>query len=142
MKDKTIDKYISQFEFLIRRAGWTRDDQNTVKEFVAGLSVGLAMRILNRNPPPNKHNLTAWLEAAREEVVKEQERFSMIGGYGKRQDIVRENRFRKSGTQKVEPRRAPYKDPDAMEVDMAQTERKAPTKKLSDEERRKYFEEG
>jgi hypothetical protein len=95
MKDKTIDEYISKFELLVRRAGWTRDDQNTIKEFVQGLSMGLANKILNRAPPPNKHRLNEWIEAAREETIKEDERMAWVGGYGKRNEIVRDNRMKK-----------------------------------------------
>jgi len=39
MKGKSIDEYTSMFEVLLRRAGWTRDDQSTIKEFIQGLPV-------------------------------------------------------------------------------------------------------
>lgn len=140
MKDMTVDEYVSKFELLVRRAGWTRNDQNTVTEFVQGLPMWLANKVVNRNPPLNKHVLTPWIEAAREEVVRDQERVTLIGGYGKRNDIVRDNRQKKY----VPPNKRSQKDPDAMEVDVAKTDSKPKWqgKRLSDEERRKYFEEG
>jgi hypothetical protein len=57
--------------------------------------MGLANKILNRAPPPNKHRLNEWIEAAREETVKEEERMAWVGGYGKRNEIVRDNRMKK-----------------------------------------------
>jgi len=92
MKGKSIDEYTSTFEVLLRRAGWTQDDQSTIKEFVQGLPMWLANHILARSPPPNKARLLEWIYAARDEVVKDQERMTMLGGYGKRNDIVRDNR--------------------------------------------------
>jgi hypothetical protein len=137
MKGKNIDEYTAKFEKLVRQANWTRNDQNTVKEYVQGMNLGLANRILSRNPQPNKHNLTAWIEAARDETVKEQERTAFLGGFGKRSDIVRDNRHKKyqfSSSKKE-------KDPDAMEVDTIKVD-KPRSKKLSEEDRKKYFAEG
>src|SRR5712672_4652645 len=142
MKGKSIDEYTSTFKVLLRRAGWTRDDQSTIKEFVQGLPMWLANRIMARNPPPNKARLSEWIYAARDEVVKDQERMTMLGGYGKRNDIVRDNRqkyynARPSGNK-------PRRDPDAMEVNVAKTEgrQKFQGKRLTEEERKKYFKEG
>jgi len=91
MKGKSIDEYTSTFEVLLRRARWTRDNQSTIKEFIQGLPMWLANRIMARNPPPNKARLSEWIYAARDEVVKDQERVTMLGAYGKRNDIVRDN---------------------------------------------------
>jgi len=102
----------------------------------------LANRILARSPPLNKARLSEWIYAARDEVVKDQERMTMLGGYGKRNNIVRDNRQKHynlwpSGNK-------PQRDPDAMEVDVAKTEgkQKFQGKCLTKEERKKYFEEG
>src|SRR5712672_577158 len=102
----------------------------------------LANRIMARSLPPNKARLSEWIYAARDKVVKDQERMTMLGGYRKRNDIVRENRQKHyniwpSGNK-------PRRDPDAMEVDVAKTEgrQKFQGKCLTEEERKKYFEEG
>jgi hypothetical protein len=78
--------------------------------------------------------------AAREEMVKEDERMAWIGGYGKCNEIVRDNRMKKGDWGKKD-NKCHQKDPDAMEVDAART-KKVRGKRLSDDERRKYFEEG
>jgi len=72
----------------IKRAGWTRDDQSTIKEFVQGLPMCWPNRIMARNPPPTKQDFQMDL-CGKDEVVTDQERMTMLGGYGKRNDIVR-----------------------------------------------------
>jgi len=102
----------------------------------------LANCIMARSPPPNKARLSEWIYATRDEVVKNQERMTMLGGYGKRNDIVRDNRQKHysmwPGGNKVQ------KDLDAMEVNVAKIEgrQKFQGKRLTEEERKKYFEEG
>ena len=102
----------------------------------------LANRIMARSPPPNKARLSEWIYAARDKVVKDQERMTMLGSYGKRNDIVRDNRqkYYNAWPSGNKPRR----DPNAMEVNVAKTEgrQKFQGKRLTEEERKKYFEEG
>jgi len=69
MKGKSIDKYTSTFKVLLRRVGWTRDDQSTIKEFIQGLPMWLANRIMARSPPLNKARLSEWIYAARDVMI-------------------------------------------------------------------------
>jgi len=138
MKDMGLDDYTSKFEHLVRKAGWTRDDQNTVTEFVQGLQRWLALKLIGRAPPLDKHQLTPWIEAAREELTLNEERNAMVGAFGKRNEIVRDSRGK---AWKPNPPKKPQKDPDAMEVDSASTT-VPKDKRLTEEQRKKYFEEG
>src|ERR1700747_1240330 len=83
MKDLALDDYTSTFEHLVRKAGWTRDDQNTVTEFVQGLQRWLALKLIGRTPLLDKHQLTPWIEAAREELTLNKEQNAMVGGLWK-----------------------------------------------------------
>src|SRR6201985_1711733 len=62
----------------------------------------------------------------------------MVGAFGKRNEIIRDSRGK---AWKPNPPKKPQKDPDAMEVDSASTSIPK-DKKLTDEQRKKYFEEG
>src|ERR1700747_2468494 len=118
MKDMGLDDYTSKFEHLVRKAGWTRDDQNTVTEFVQGLQRWLALKLIGRAPPLDKHQLTPWIEAAREEVTLNEERNAMVRAFSKKNEIVQDSCGK---NWKPTPQKKPQKDPDAMEVDVATT---------------------
>src|SRR6201984_3773142 len=118
LTDMGLDDYTSKFEHLVRKVGWTRDDQNTVTEFVQGLQRWLALKLIGRTPPLDKHHPTPWIEAAREELTLNEERNAMVGAFGKRNEIVRDSRGKAWKPNLV---KKPQKDPDAMEVDSAST---------------------
>jgi Zinc knuckle len=100
----------------------------------------LAHKLISRTPPLNKHTLTPWTVAAREEVVLNDERVAMLGPGGKRNSIVRDTRGKDWRPPKAQKK--PQKDPDAMDVDVARTSNPRQTRRLTEEERTKLLKEG
>jgi hypothetical protein len=53
MKDRNIDKYVSQFDTLVNEAGFDPDDPQTLKKFTRDLPIGLYENIYQFDLPTN-----------------------------------------------------------------------------------------
>jgi len=67
MGNKTIDKYIAQFEHLLQKAGWDHTSRGSLFQFKKGLDRKIHLKVLQWEPMPAE-NLDEWEEAAQKEV--------------------------------------------------------------------------
>ena len=131
-----VDDYIVEFDNLLSKTEWRRDDHGTIETFKEGLILALLTDCLKRRPPPA--TLAEWFHAARDE---EQSYYALQHSLGmakrrrgRLQDLVQDaRRGRKSGKPQsdIDPR--PY---DPMQLDAAKA------KRLSEEERKRLQSEG
>ena len=146
-KEVTLEDYIASFNTCIAELQWAINHPGTVKAFKQGMSVWLLRKIYGQTPYPAENDLVAWQDAARREMSRalliKQEAGS---SYGK--GTVRENRMRseKPGKSRFNGGRKQERDPDAMDVDVAETNRaesKPGTfKRLTPEEKKRLQAEG
>jgi hypothetical protein len=61
MKDRNIDKYVSQFDTLVNKAGFDPDDPQTLEKFTRGLLISLYENIYQFDLPTNYEE---WQQAA------------------------------------------------------------------------------
>ena len=138
MKGDDIDDYIATFNRLLAKAGWDKNTQGTIEMFKSGLDPLTLKFILMGDTWPNAANLLEWQNAARNQAVK--------------RNVIRQtlrNSFQKrvSTTATMAPQRAnprkqrPQRDPNAMDVDVARTNRSS-TDRLSPEEVTRLRNEG
>ncbi len=69
MKDGNIDTYIATFKKLLKEAGYTENEQGTLKMFKSGLPGGLNICIIN-NSLTLPNTLKSWIEAAHQQQLK------------------------------------------------------------------------
>jgi hypothetical protein len=67
MQGNNIDDYIATFDHLVKCTGWNTSDQGVLEKFKWGLKRSIAVRILNKEMPPN--TLASWKEVARKEIL-------------------------------------------------------------------------
>jgi hypothetical protein len=136
-----VDSYISQFENLIAKAGWSRTDAGTIDLFQEGLKEGLKRAILLQDKWPE--TLQEWEDDARRQTNRHKTRMALLKGSpsGQRggQSVSKnQSRYRQAlGLPNNPP--APRRHPDAMDVDNSQTEANAATRQ---QQRERYRREG
>jgi hypothetical protein len=152
-KDIHLEDYIADFNALISELQWAQDHPGTVRAFQQGLRAGLLQAIYRQRPWPDEANLLAWQNAAREEETRNQKIRQNVG-YGRKDRSVRESRYQmlrsdgrpmSSNTNWTARNGRKARDPDAMDVDVAETsqaEANSTFKKLSNEERKRLQSEG
>ena len=69
MKDGDIDTYITTFKKLLKEAGYTENEQGTLKMFKTGLPGGLNIHIIN-NSLTLPDTLEGWIEATHQQQLK------------------------------------------------------------------------
>jgi len=123
-KEVTLEDYIAGFNACIAELQWAMNHPGTVKAFKQGMSVWLLRKIYGQTPYPAENDLVAWQDAARREMSRalliKQETGS---SYGK--GTVRDKRMRpeKPGKSRFNGGKRQERDPDAMDVDVAETNR-------------------
>src|SRR5487761_1260217 len=131
-----VDDYIVEFDNLLSKTEWRRDDHGTIETFKEGLILALLTDCLKQRPPPA--TLAEWFHAARDE---EQSYYTLQHSLGmaKRrrghlQDLAQDTRRgRKSGKPQSDIDPHPY---DPMQLDAAKA------KRLSEEERKRLQSKG
>ena len=70
MGSSTINEYITHFKHLLQKAGWDRTLRGSLFQFKGGLKQKIHLRIMQKEPMPNKM-LDMWEEAACKEVKQQ-----------------------------------------------------------------------
>jgi len=114
MKNEDIDEYISNFDFLLLKAGWEPTARGTLEMFKRGLPRRFHWTILQQENIPA--SLDEWKAAVRKEV---QRRRLVAASLGQRPDW---QSFQKGRQRTGRPSwRESRRDPDAMDVDVVST---------------------
>ena len=66
MQGNALDEFITEFEHLRSKAGWSSNDIGTITQFQCGLNTGLLKAIV-QHVCPRPHTLRDWFDAAREQ---------------------------------------------------------------------------
>src|SRR6266851_6395944 len=69
IKDGNIDTYIATFKKLLKEAGYTKNEQGTLKMFKVGLPGGLNIHIIN-NTLTIPNTLKGWIKSAHQQQLK------------------------------------------------------------------------
>jgi hypothetical protein len=134
-----VEDYVADFERILAKSEWGRNDFGTIAAFKEGLIGGLLTALYRRRPQPA--TLDDWMTMAiEEEKMYSNERFDVAQskarrGHGRLHDMA------KDAERKASQRNKPCHDTDPcpydpMEVDAAKTQR------LSQEERNKLIKDG
>jgi hypothetical protein len=142
-----LEEYTATFNALIVKAKWNRQQIACVRLFKDGLEMGLSRAMHAKEVWPHEWDLDEWQKLARSVKRRHIETKQEVGNsYGKGSNSVRENRyytFVQSTAQKAKDKPPPRRerDPDAMDVDVAEI-RRTQGQKLSPEEVKRLKSEG
>jgi hypothetical protein len=115
MKDNDLDTYIATFDHLRNSAGWEQNSQGMVLLFRRGLNPGLAQAVINRTMP-RPHTFEEWANATRHQHAIWIESRAVMG----MQSVGRHDWFQNPRWQKALGGGRPRRDPNAMDVDLAE----------------------
>jgi hypothetical protein len=91
-KDVNLEDYIANFNALIAELQWVHNHPGTVRAFQQGLRAGLLQSIYRQRPWPDKSDLQARQDSAREEETRNQ-MIQQNVGFGRKDRSVRESQF-------------------------------------------------
>jgi hypothetical protein len=132
--DDGLEEYIATFNAVLAEVGWVKDQPGTVRLFKDGLMLWLSRKMHQRDVWPGDSELTKWQELARLREVKTRTRMlkQELGGNTKGgSKTVRESRyltFIEKPKERTGRRKEKERDPDAMDVDIAELNEGKPSK--------------
>ncbi len=136
MKDGDINTYIATFKKLLKEAGYTENEQGTLKMFKMGLPGRLNIHIIN-NSLTLPDTLKGWIEAACQQQLK----YLWTKEYSQKEGLLPQAQAltKRLGVHQNQNQNYCHRDPNAMDVDASNMENHPHFTQLSDKEKQKLW---